>query len=290
MTALVLDRMEIQDVGANSKRLAEAIHEQLGERSGPVPINEIALALDIREIREEYLDNFEAALITLPERGYGSILLNLNSSPQRRRYSIGHELLHFLNPWHEPTSQTGFQCSRQDMMESGQRLSDRDRHRRQESEANEFAIEMLAPAARVRRYVEREADLTHILSMATDLDISREAAARRYVALHDELLAVAFITNGQLRYAEPSPDFPRLSVVKGQPTPYLPKYPDTSVLSAIEEVDAADWLQRSDGTTLSAQVLRQRDGHAIVLLKAQPDEELEDTYKRFTRAGTERRR
>jgi len=107
----VLDRIDVEGAGPNATRLAKAIHGQLGPRPGPVKVHEIARALDIVDIREEALDGFEAALITLPDRPYGSILINLNSSPQRRRYSVGHELLHFLNPWHEPTLPVGFQCS-----------------------------------------------------------------------------------------------------------------------------------------------------------------------------------
>ena len=290
MTSLILDRIEIEDSGANPVRLAVAIHRQLGARPGPVPIYEIARALDIFEIREEYLDNCEAALITRPERSYGSMLLNLHSSPQRRRYSVGHELLHFLNAWHEPTVAHGFQCSREDMIETDASASDR--HRRQEAEANEFAIELLAPSARMRPYIETPADLKHALAMARDLDISREAAARRFVALHDEPLAVVFVNNGQLRYAEPGAEFPRLSIAKGQPVPFLPKRIGAGALSEMEEVDAIDWLQRPDGVCLSAQMFRQREGYATVLLKAElsdaADSELEDTYQRFTRAEPRR--
>src|SRR5689334_16823627 len=96
---LQLDRMALDDVGANSRRLAEAVHEQLGEGLGPVPVYEIARALDIDEIREEPLSNIEAALVTTPERDRGAVLLNTESSPQRRRFSLGHELGHFLNTW-----------------------------------------------------------------------------------------------------------------------------------------------------------------------------------------------
>lgn len=100
----MLDRIAIEDVGANAVRLAEAIHVQLGDRPGPVPVGEIARALDIVEIRMETLSNIEGALVTTPERGFGSILVNQNSSSRRRRFTIGHELLHFLSPTHRPTS------------------------------------------------------------------------------------------------------------------------------------------------------------------------------------------
>jgi hypothetical protein len=280
--------MEIEEVGANPRRLAEAIHHQLGQIRGAIPVHGIARALDIQEIREESLRNFEAALLTTPERGRGSILINRDSSSQRRRYSVGHELLHFLNPWHEPTSPDGFQCSRQDMIET--KRSARDLHRRQEAEANEFAIELLAPPARVAPYVESSGDLKQALAMAKDLDISREAAARRYVALHEERLAVVFVNGGKVRYAEPSTGFPKLSISKGQPIPFHPVSRGSGILSAFEEIDPVDWIQRPEGTDLLAQVFRQRDGYAVLLLKAQSSEAedagLEDVFDRFVRAGS----
>ena len=291
MTTLVLDRIEIEEVGANSERLAEAIHRQLGTCQGPVPVHDIAKALDITEIREEPLINFEAALLTTMERGYGSMLVNLTSSRQRRRYSVGHELLHFLNPWHEPTSPQGFQCSREDMLETGKRAGDV--HRTQEGEANRFAIELLAPPARVRPYLVTEVDLANVLAMAEDLDISREAAARRYIALHNDRLAVLFAKNGLLRYADLTSGFPRLCVQYGQPVPVLPPISGARNLSPIDEVDADDWVQRADGSRLWAQILRQQDGFATILLRVSGDEEneeseLEDTFERF--AQTESRR
>jgi len=72
------------------EKLAAAIHRQLGERDGPVPVHAIARVLDIVEIRQEPIANLEGALITTPERDIGHILVNANSSWQRRRYSLSH--------------------------------------------------------------------------------------------------------------------------------------------------------------------------------------------------------
>jgi len=290
VTQLNLNRMEIEEAGLSPVRLAEAIHAQLGPRSGGVEVHAIAKALDIIEIREEPLKGFEAALVTLPDRGFGSIVVNLSSKRQRRRFSVGHELLHFLNPWHAGYSATGFHCSRKDMLESNKLAHDR--HRRQEAEANEFAIELLAPSARVAPYIDRAADLRHAIAMADDLDISREASARRYVARHEDRLAVVFVKDGLVRYFEAGAEFPNLSIWKGQPTPSLPAQSRGGLLSEFEEIDSTDWLRRPKDLDLSAQVLRQRDDYAIVLLKARSsdaeDDGLEDTFDRFTRAGTRR--
>ena len=172
---LQLDRMSLDDVGSNPVKLAGAIHDQLGQTTGPVDVRSIALALDIVEVRAEAIRNFEGALITTPERSEGAILVNINSSHHRRRFTIAHELLHFLSPWHQPKSPDGFQCTRQDM--SIINSSERNRHIRQEAEANEFAIELLAPRGRLTRYLAGEPDLDRVLEMNTDLVISKHAAS-----------------------------------------------------------------------------------------------------------------
>jgi Zn-dependent peptidase ImmA (M78 family) len=175
--------MEIEERGgADPERLAAAILRQLAHMKGAVPGREIALALDIVEIREEPLNHLEGALVTSAERNVGSILVNRRSNAQRRRYSIGHELLHFLNPRHKQTSASGFECSAADMAAGG--MVDRpgvSAHLRQEIEANRFAIELLAPHSRMAPFLRGAADLEHVLRAADKLDLSKQAAARRYV-------------------------------------------------------------------------------------------------------------
>jgi Zn-dependent peptidase ImmA (M78 family) len=95
---VLLDRMTIEDAGANPQKLAYAIHRQLALRSGWVRIDEIAAALGIIEIRYEEFDSFEGALITRPERDMGMILVKASQNERRRRFTIAHELGHFLSP------------------------------------------------------------------------------------------------------------------------------------------------------------------------------------------------
>ena len=283
--ALTLDRMALDDVGANPARLAAAIHVQLGETSSAVPVFEIARALDIIEIRSEPLDNFEGALLTDPERSFGSILLNRRSSPQRRRFTAGHELLHFLSPAHIPHDTTGFRCRRTDMTES-QRDS-QDRHRRQEAEANAFAIELLAPRQRIKRHLHGLPDLAAVLAMAAELDISKEAAARRYVECHRETLALVFGKNNHPLYWDCSRDCPALSLNTRLPLPDLPGDPDRDGLTTIEEAAPDDWLRRPEGAELALQTLYQQSGRSITLLHVvatdDDDGSLEDTFNRFER-------
>jgi hypothetical protein len=264
---LELDRICLDDTGGNPERLAGAIHDQLGAAEGAVPVYDIARALDIDDIREVPLKSFESALITCPEKDRGAIVVNSRSSRRRRRYTVGHELGHFLNPWHEPTTLTGFQCTRADMLVSfGTNV-----HLKQEAEANCFAIELLAPRRRLNRYLAGSADLGRALALATDFDISKEAAVRRYVALHDETLAVVFSRADSVRYIDRGQEFPALGFWKGDRLPAL-----SDIETEWQELDPRDWLKRTARVGLSAQILRQADDHAIIVLRAESGEAEDD--------------
>jgi hypothetical protein len=250
-----------------------------------VPVRDIALALDIEEIREEPLTSLEAALVTTPERDRGKILLNANSSRQRRRFSLGHELLHFLNPLHKQTAPEGFQCSRADMRESS---ATQNRHLRQEAEANAFAIELLTPRSRLKPLLRGPPGLEEVLKIAGEFDISREAAARRYVRLHGDCIAAVFTKDGRFAYADRGADFPFIAMRQGQECGAARVA--AGEVSDVDEVDASDWLARDCEAQLRAQTLGQAKGYAITLLcAALPDEEddpgIDDAYERFDRPG-----
>lgn len=281
--------MTIEDVGANPGRLAEAIHLQLGGWSGSIPIADVAAALDIVEIRVERLTTFEGALVTTPERGSGSILVNQQSSSRRRRFTIAHELLHFLNPYHEQTSVNGFWCSQKDMTE--REAKSRDRHIRQEAEANAFAIELLVPRKRLLTYLGGDPDLAAVLSISEDFDVSREAAARHYVSCHDETIAAVFARDGRFLYYASAPGFPGLSLRSGIPLPGLRPGNASNGISEIHEAEAEDWLARPYGISLVTHTLHQQNGYSTTLLRivSKPDDDdgIDDVYERFSGAGRE---
>jgi hypothetical protein len=284
---LTLDRLAIEEAGANPKRLAAAIHAQLNLTSGSVPVEAIAYALDIIEIRVELLTHFEGALITTPERGSGSILVNANANTRRQRFTIAHELGHFLSPWHKPGSPIGFACGQADLR--AQDRSAQDRHRRQEAEANAFAIELLAPRQQLKRHLVGLPDLNRVEAIVQAFDISREAAVRRYVALHSEASAVVFTRDRRVIYSERGRDFPPLALQGGQIVPEIVTHFRLIGPSDIVPVDAEDWLIRPNGLELTAQILVQDDGRSTILLHAQSIEDedddpaIEDAYARFTK-------
>ncbi|KQZ78302.1 hypothetical protein ASD64_13305 [Mesorhizobium sp. Root157] len=270
-SSVALERIDIDDVATDPVRIAAEIHRQLGDIPGPVPIYDIARALDIDEIKTKPLQNFEGMLLTRPERDFGTVLLNSLASPQRRNYSLAHELGHFLCGWHLTTDDTGFRCSQRDMASP----SGNARHVKQEREANQFAIELLAPSRLFKPYLRRLPDLEHVLSMHVALDISKAAAARRYVELHKERLAVIFARDSSFIYAVRGSEFPWIGLQEGDPLPILPCVPQDARTSEMIETDPQDWNIRALSGELAVQVLSQEDEHAIVLLHA-ADADLDD--------------
>ena len=268
--ALSLDRMSIEEAGMDPAALAAAVHRQLGDQPGPVPVDEIALALDIVEIRRERITGIEGALVTTPERDCGSILVNLGSQRQRQRFTVGHELLHFLNPLHKQTSPDGFQCRAKDM-----RLGQRGRvnptwMELQEVEANRFSIELLAPAHRMAPFLRGGADFERIAAAANGLDISKQAAARRYIELHRDCLALVFAKEDKVEYVDWSDHFPRLRLRRGDRLPIrLSPTSASERLSTMDEADAGDWLAMPQAAALFTQILTQAAGHSITLLLAE---------------------
>lgn len=271
--SLGLDRIEIESVGSDPKRLASALLEQLPDVTRAIPIEQIALELDIVEVRRAPLKSIEGCLQCDPLKSEGQIIINTGSSPRRQRYTIGHELGHFLNERHRPTTESGFACTADDFSQpkrSGHHLI-------QEQEANTFAIEVLTPRTALNSYLRRSAELDQALAIADQFDISREAAIRRYVDLHGECLAAVFSKEGRVRYVEKASDFPATTMWVGDAIGHLqPRQKSSLSLTTLDEADAGDWIARPDGYALFTQSLFQDQGYAVTLLVAEPIEPDED--------------
>lgn len=271
--------MELADLTEPIK-IASAIHRQIEDAPLPVPVEEIASAVGVTEIRDVVTDSFEGGLIANLEKSEGVILVNAQSWPTRRRYTLGHELGHFLNPWHKPRHGDQFLCSTEDMRRvwSGKT----DRATRMEVEANQFSAELILPRERFFRAIQKHvgADLAYVLELATDYGTSKEATARRYVDLHEDPLAVVFSKEGRIRYSHRGQDFPFLEASPGAQIPsnsYSARGKTVSgEASDWEEVDAGVWLADGGNYIVSEQTLNQRDGHKITLLAIDENEEADE--------------
>lgn len=112
---MALSRMDLDGKGAGSPEgLVTLILKAAPGLTVPVPIEDLARQLDIRDIQEFATEGFEGGLVTDTARSHG-VILTRKSHPFRRRFTVGHELGHFLIPTHMPDATGRFLCSREDM-------------------------------------------------------------------------------------------------------------------------------------------------------------------------------
>lgn len=275
-----IDRMEIDDAGANPKRLAEAITKQLGDTPRAIPVRQIATDIDIFEIREEPLEGLAGCLIVLEDKSIGAIAVDEKMSEERKRYTIGHEIGHYVNPMHRASSPEGFKCTRQDMLTFQAKPGDR--HAKMEAEANQFAAELLMPSTWVRRFLKYKArlDLQHVFDMAHLFEVSKEASARRYVALSEEPAALVFSHKGKVRYIKKHDDFPRMAVWNGQPMPrdsysITNEKPRGEITNVVETAGHL-WLEKSRGISVGEQTVAQANGFRMTLLSVEIEDEQDE--------------
>ncbi|MFL0354835.1 ImmA/IrrE family metallo-endopeptidase [Erythrobacter sp. GH1-10] len=270
-----IERLDLDGVGA-PRKLAERIHE-IETLPLAVPIEELCEALGILSIKEVETSAFEAALITDAVKSAGHILVNRNSPRHRRRFSIAHELGHFLIEAHRTRGDHPIECALQDLHLLNPR--DRDKRIRIEGEANTFAADLLMPPRRIREYVGHVGvSLEVLVAMAREFEVSKEAMARAFVASHREPCAVIVSRNGRVERFYRHEDFPYLPVAKGKSLPFDCLATDDLAVGTFtepEEIEPDIWLSEHDAErvlALTEQALGQSNGFAMTLLQAELDE------------------
>ncbi len=279
-----IDRMELADIG-HSVQLAKAVIEQLPNIELPIPVREIAYALDIIEIKPITTKGFEGGLITFDDKSSGSILINKNSFPRRQRFTIGHELGHYLNPWHDPGNAGKFMCASKDMVIS--QYKPNDTRQKMEVEANQFSAELLMPSKFFKAELKRLGafEIDHIVFLSDKFEVSKKSIGRRYIEFQDEPCALVFSRNGTISYTVKGDYFPKLDVWrKGDKIPLdtltrnFNGWPGNS--SKWQEHDSEVWLCNSDKyKTVQEQVLVQENSYRITLLTL--DDEVDEDEEDF---------
>lgn len=278
MTAdISLDLMEL-DGKATPAAIVGEIMRQNPQIPFPVPLEPLAAASGIERIEDMTTEGFEGMLMTDPEKSRGVILVKANGNHRRRRFTIGHELGHFLLPWHR---QTAFKCTAENIKEtSGD--SKASRSQEMETEANAFASELLMPSGEFKKRLRsfNEPDVKQVVELSSLFDTSIEATARRFMNLSDYPVAFVFSRHDNIRYWAKGPEFPYLLRVRnGHPLPRdcSARAPGDGIAD-MDEVDGATWLSDERGRLPDAileQTLYQQDGYKITLLYVEhlPDED-----------------
>jgi Zn-dependent peptidase ImmA (M78 family) len=290
-------RIDLADCTTPEALLATIHKLQAGVFPIPVPVEEWALALDIIAVEALETEGFEGGLMMFADRNSGTILVNSRNDRRRRRFTIGHELGHFLLPWHTPRDEQGFRCSKQDM--AIYRISPGgDRYMEMEAQANRFSAGLLMPAAPFRADLRarRNFEVSHVVELADRFDASKEATARRCADLHDDPIAIVISRHGKIVRIYAGKDFPRLNVWTGNPIPAA-SITQRSALSPGEtsswgEAPADLWLERVRGSVCE-QALGQKEGFRLTLLTFEAestDADEDDDVERAWAPPTFRRR
>jgi len=278
-----LSRMDLDETGSPAGLVTKILKAE-PSLIYPVPIEELAIQLDIVQIEELGSDGFEGGLITDDARSSGIILVNRAANKGRRRFTIAHELGHFLIPTHKPKQGAEFMCSRSDMRNWS--INDQDRYARMEAQANEFAALILMPPLFLRREMARFRDpnLDQIIILARVFDVSKEAAARAFAQYNDQPIAIIVAKDGRInRIYRNSTRFPSMAVRQGDAIPaqsrlHTAMHAKADMAEPVNGVAEA-WLESNWGRRLPdlyEQVHLQRDGFALIMLWVEVDQEDEE--------------
>lgn len=277
MTANIsLDLMEL-DGKATPTAIVGEILRQNPEMPFPVPLDSLAAVSGIERIGDMTTEGFEGMLMTDPEKSRGVILVKANGNLQRRRFTIGHELGHFLLPWHRETT---FQCTAENIKETSGSLKT-SRGQKMEAEANAFASELLMPIGEFKKRLREfgEPNIAQVVELSSIFDTSIQATAHRFMNLSDYPVALVFSRHDTIRYWTKGPEFPYLLRVRnGQKLPYdCEARSSGSGISDVTEVDSTTWLsdeREKLPDSILEQTLYQQDEYKVTLLYIEglPDE------------------
>jgi len=270
-----ISRKDLADA-RSPEALVKRIFEAEPNLSVPVPIQDLCARLGIIEIEDLDTPGFEGGLVTDAKRSDGTILVKRGGEP-RRRFTIAHELGHFLMAHHVLDQPGRFLCTSADMLRPTARAGDGRQQR--EVEANRFATLLLMPPHRLRGAMAafREPDLQHVLALARDFAVGKETAARVYVQYHPARIAIVVAGRGRVQRCYRSLSFPEIIRAVGDPVSTgslyhgSPHRPNSASDIAASSPDLWIDVKRDlRAPALYEQVYLQPNGFAMILLRLDP--------------------
>lgn len=213
------DREEISDIGRHPILLAKEILRQGKFGNVPTPLEAIAEGLGIYDINETNLSSIEGALIVPIGKYEGSILINENQDPRRKRFTLAHELGHYTNPCHHPNSEGFFECDKKDMYQKS--FNAKTNAQLIELEANQFASELLLPSTYADNFVcdKSNLDIEKIIELSDSFNVSRSATFRKVREKCPSPMAVIYSHEKQIKSLDINKPFPFMNVWVGNELP-----------------------------------------------------------------------
>lgn len=202
---------------------------------------------EIKAPRALDISSFEGSLVRNPEdpTEWG-ILYREHATPERSRFTIAHELGHFIL---HRALQSRFEC------DNGGVTSGQFDGRNIEREANEFASNLLMPMDLLRRFLGDQRKVTlHLLSdIARTFEVSFEALCLRFIEATDQRAILIHWDQGFLKYQRPSRNArltrARIRQTESAQEPFAGTLAaDASVLQCFDGVEcsAAIWCAEED--------------------------------------------
>jgi Zn-dependent peptidase ImmA (M78 family) len=223
-------------------------------------------------VRERKLDGCEARIVGRGERAI--VTLNLQSSPDRRRFSLAHELGH----WVHHRGCLAFACQESDIGPGNQSRTSA------ESVANRFAADLLMPD-----YLFRPASAKLPLHFGAIRELSRRfgtsltATAIRMVAMGHQPGMVACYTEGGLTWASSGPDLPIILKphfeLRRETEAFRLSQPSNNFKGTVpRSVCAAQWIRHPDADlyTIVEDAIQVAPETVVVILWWRDDSQLRD--------------
>jgi len=197
---------------SSPQREANRISKLLNLRPGPrfpVDVREIALTYSqtfscadkIVDVKGGAFGRFDGALLfnaDKPTKKEWGIVFNENATPGRQRFTISHELGHFIL---HRQMQKIFECGQDEVCTSAGEESDI------EAEADKFASYLLMPADDVRKQVEpRDLSVTidRLSGLADRYGVSLQAAVLKWLELTERRALIIVHIDGYMLWARSS--------------------------------------------------------------------------------------
>lgn len=273
--------MELADY-TNHNQISEIFIRRIRESCGgdlilPLPIEELARIAGIENIEYKEGLPFEGMLVV----DHSAIVIN-KSNNQRERFTIGHEIGHFLIPHHR-LKKRSFRCEKKDT--SSHNMASGSNVEKIEVEANRFASSILMPQKEFTKAIGgRDFCMSEIVRIAIMFDTSIQATCIKYAQVSGKKL-LFIVTKGLfVEKILRSGGFPRLSISIQKGSPISPRAitvreaNNKEKISEIEEIDETIWLEGrlTNNQKLWEQSYKQEGDYRITALYVEESESMDE--------------
>lgn len=253
-----IDLITLADIG-NPKLIAEEIIKENKNISLPVPIENIAKAVGIQEINFVPNAPFEGALVANSGKTQGIIACKKEVNDARKRFTIAHELGHFLLPTHS----NKLTCTTANIS-----YENINKFINKEQEANCFASNILVPQYFLKKELSKIKyfDLEELCKLREKFLVSYEAFIRALINYCDEPMAFIFAENQIIKFFVCTKDFPYLNIRPKNKLPIKLISNQNYELQETIERDCDFWLSNRISGSLYEQNLILNKNYSITML------------------------